>query len=165
MLDFLDPVGKIALPVAVISAALLWPKTEPATFVIELTDLPAPIITIEAPSPGPAPVIEFPEIKPPVINVSPSAPVVTEKLIEVPGPTVYEDREVEVEKIIEVPSCLDYSDLPYFDLASAVSVTRPGEGWSLSGDFYNGLNWLADTPKPTFNEILGGWLTNLEEDC
>ena len=163
MLEFLEPVGKVALPISIISAALIWPRTEPAPVIVEFPETPAPVITVEIPEFPPLP--ELPETKAPIVTVNPSQPIIAEKVIEVPGATVYEDREVIVERIVEVPACLDYAALPYFDLANAISVTRPGEGWSLSGDYYNGLNWLADTPKPTFTEILGGWLESLEEQC
>jgi len=46
---------------------------------------------------------------------------------------IYEDREVEVERIVEVRTCLDFAELPYFDLANALTVAFPGEPWSLSG--------------------------------
>jgi hypothetical protein len=163
MFEILEPVGKVALPISIISAALIWPRPEPAPVILELPEIPAPVINLEIPEPSSLP--ELPEMKAPIVTVNPTQPIITEKVVEVPGPTVYEDREVIVERIVEVPACLDYAALPYFDLANAISVTRPGESWSLSGDYYNGLNWLADTPKPTFTEIVGGWLMKLETEC
>jgi hypothetical protein len=138
------------------------PTPEPAVIELSVAEwpvMPAPVVNVDVPA--------FPEYKGSTVTVTPATPVVVEKRVDVPGPTVtvFEDREVIVDRVVEVPACIDFTDLPYFDLASAVSVTRPGEGWSLSGDFYNGLNWLADTPKPTFSEIMGGWLAHLEEQC
>lgn len=158
----IDLPEKLLLPIAIVAAAVLFPKPEPAIIEVSLAEWPemAPaVVNIEPPI--------FPDWPASQVTVKPAEPVIVEKVKDVPGPTVtvYEDREVVVDRIVEVPACIDFAELPYFDLASAVSVTRPGEGWSLSGDFYNGLNWLADTPKPTFSEILGGWLANLEEEC
>ena len=157
--------SKLFLPVAIVTAAFIMPTPDPAVIelsVAEWPEMPAPVVNVNAPEfPG------LPEAKPSTVTVTPATPVLVEKRVEVPGPTVtvYEDREVIVDRIVEVSACIDFTDLPYFDLANAVSVTRPGEGWSLSGDYYNGLNWLADTPKPTFTEIVGGWLTHLEDQC
>lgn len=164
-MDELGIAGKLFLPLAIITAAFVMPTPEPAVIEVSVGDwpeMPAPIVNVDVPE-----FPQFPTVKPSTVTVQPAEPVIVEKRVDVPGPTVtvYEDREVIVEKIVEVPACIDFTDLPYFDLASAVSVTRPGEAWSLSGDYYNGLNWLADTPKPTFSEIMGGWLVNLEADC
>ena len=154
--------GKLFLPLAIVTAAFVMPTPEPA--VIEVTiaewpDMPAPVVTVEAPS------LAFPEQKPIVLNVKPGEPVVSEKLVNVPGPvtTVFQDRDVIVE--VEVRTCLDFDVLPSWDLARAVSMTRPGESWSLSGDYYSGLNWLDSTPKPSEREIIGGWLKALEAEC
>lgn len=38
-------------------------------------------------------------------------------------------------------------------LAALLAAVRPGEAWSLSGDSYDGLVWLDDTPKPTEAEL------------
>ena len=123
--------------------------------------MPAPVVTVESPS------LTFPEGKPVVLNVKAGEPVVTDKLVNVPGPTttVFQDREVIVERVVEVRTCLDFDELPSWDLARAVSMARPGESWSLSGDYYPGLNWLHDTPKPSETEIIAGWLKALQADC
>ena len=162
MTNFASSAGRLGLPIAIITAAMLWPRPEPAVITVEIPELPAPVVTVEAPA-----FPEWPEQKAPVVNVSPAEPVVVEKRVDVPGPTrtVYEEVEVEVERIVEVPACIDFDDLPYFDLPNAISVTRPGEAWSLSGDYYNGLTWSDSTTKPTFSEIVGGWLANLEAEC
>ena len=162
-MDDMGIAGKLFLPVAIVTAAFVMPTPEPAVIelsVAEWPEMPAPVVNVNVP--------DFPDMpKGSNVTVQPAEPVVVEKRVDVPGPTVtvYEDREVVVDRIVEVPACIDFDELPYFDLANAVSVTRPGEGWSLSGDYYNGLNWLADTPKPTFTEILGGWLSHLEGQC
>jgi hypothetical protein len=158
VLEFLEPVGKAALPVAIITAALIWPRPEPVTIEVDFPESAPAVVNMSTPE-FPA----FPEVKVPVVTVKPGEPVVTEK--QIPGPVVFQDREVTVERVVEVPSCLNYAELPYFDLANAVSVTRPGESWSLSGDYYNGLAWLDSTPKPSFSEIVGGWLRHLESQC
>lgn len=161
-MDDLGIAGKLFLPLAIVTAAFVMPTPEPAVIevsVAEWPEMPAPVVSVDIP--------EFPKMEAQTVTVQPATPVIVEKRVDVPGPTVtvYEDREVVVDRIVEVPACIDFDDLPYFDLATAVSVTRPGESWSLSGDFYNGLNWLADTPKPTFTEIVGGWLGNLQKEC
>jgi hypothetical protein len=158
-MDDLGFAGKLFLPVAIVTAAFVMPTPEPAVIEVAVADwpeIPAPVVNVEVP--------EFPDTKAPVVTVKPE-PVVTEKLVTVAGPTVYEDREVVVDRVVEVPACLDYEALPYFDLANAISVTRPGESWSLSGDYYNGLVWLDSTPAPTFTEVVGGWLQHLESQC
>jgi hypothetical protein len=160
--------GKLFLPIAIVTAALMMPTPEPAVIelsVAEWPDMPAPVVNVDVPE-FPA----YPEptiVKPSSVTVQPSEPVIVEKRVEVPGPTVtvYEDREVIVDRIVEVPACIDFDDLPYFDLPNAISVTRPGEAWSLSGDYYNGLAWSDSTTKPTFTEIVGGWLSHLEDQC
>jgi hypothetical protein len=161
-LDDLGLSGKLFLPVAIVAAALMMPKGQPITVQIdEWPEIPAPVVTVETPA------ISFPEVKSPVINVKAGEPVVTEKRVDVPGPEriVYEDREVEVERLVEVRTCLDFDELPYFDLPRAISAARPGESWSLSGDYYPGLVWLDSTPKPTQTEIIAGWLKSLEAQC
>ena len=160
MLD--DLAGKLLLPIAIVTGALLLPG--PAPVVVEVGDwpvIPAPTVVVETPA------IVFPEAEASVVNVAPSVPVVVEKRVDVAGPTVtvFEDREVVVEVPVEVRTCLNFDELPYFDLARAVSVARPGESWSLSGDHYSGLSWLDSTPMPSMSEIIGGWLWSLEDDC
>jgi hypothetical protein len=164
-MDDLGFSGKLFLPLAIVTAAFVMPTPEPAVIelsVAEWPEMPASVVNVEVP--------EFPElptVKPSVVTVQPAEPVIVEKRVDVPGPTVtvYEDRDVIVDRIVEVPACIDFDDLPYFDLPNAISVTRPGEAWSLSGDYYNGLTWSDTTTKPTFSEIVGGWLANLEEQC
>ena len=161
-MDDLGLSGKLFLPVAIVAAALMMPKGEPVVVQIQdWPEMPAPVVSVEAPS------IVFPETKPSVVNVSPAEPVVTEKLVDSPGPerVVFQDREVIVEQVVEVRTCLDFDELPSWDLARAVSAARPGESWSLSGDYYPGLNWLDSTPKPSEGEIIAGWLKSLEALC
>jgi hypothetical protein len=164
-MDDMGLAGKLFLPVAIVTAAFVMPTPEPAVIelsVAEWPEMPAPVVNVDVP--------EFPElptVKPSTVTVQPAEPVIVEKQVDVPGPTrtVYEEVEVEVERIVEVPACIDFEDLPYFDLPNAISVTRPGEAWSLSGDYYNGLTWSDSTTKPTFSEIVGGWLSHQEEQC
>lgn len=161
-MDDMGIAGQLFLPVAIVTAAFVMPTSEPAVIelsVAEWPEMPAPVVHVDVP--------EFPELRGSSVTVEPATPVIIEKRVDVPGPvrTVYEDREVIVDRIVEVPACIDFDALPYFDLANAVSVTRPGESWSLSGDYYNGLAWSDSTPKPTFSEIVGGWLSHLESQC
>jgi len=151
---------KLFLPLAIVTAAVVMPRPEPAPVIVEVAEWP----TI------PAPVVELtiPPSESTVVNVSPAEPVIIEEEVEVEGPTktVFRDRQVEVEKLVEVRTCLVWSELPHYDLAKALSVTRPGEAWSLDGDSYAGLVWGDVTPKPTESELLGGWLADLEaETC
>lgn len=152
--------GKLFLPVAIITAAFVMPKPEPAPVVIEIAEwptLPAPTITVEVPP--------FPDLKPTIVNVAPAEPVVTEKVIEKKGDAVevFVDRVVTVE--VPTRTCLVWDELPSYDLAKAITVTRPGEAWMLDGDSYGGLVWLDVTPKPSESELLGGWLADIEEGC
>jgi hypothetical protein len=39
------------------------------------------------------------------------------------------------------------------DIARALTFLRPNDEWLLDGDTYSGLSWLADTPKPTEQEL------------
>ena len=154
------------------------PQTEPPVIevTLTLTDLPAPIVNVTVPEQdAPTVNVTVPEQPAPVVNVDAPvippfpdipAPVVNVEQAATPEPQViYQDREVEVERIVEVPSCLDYSDLPYFDLANALTVAFPGQPWSLSGSHYNGLVWHGDIPQPDMTAIIGGWLAHLEADC
>ena len=154
--------GKLFLPIAIVTAATLMPAVEPAPVIVEVSEwpeMPAPSIVVEVP--------EFPEIRPSVVNVAPASPVVVEEEVEVVKRVeVPVDREVIVEVPVEVRSCLVWSELPSWDLARALSVTRPGEAWSLNGDYYSGLVWQDSTPKPSESELIGGWLAALEaETC
>lgn len=150
--------GKLFLLVAIVTAAAIMPKAEPAPVVVEVAEwpeMPAPSIVVEVP--------EFPEIRSGVVNVAPASPVVVEEEVEVEKRvSVPVDREVIVEVPVEVRSCLVWDELPSWDLARAVSVTRPGEAWSLNGDYYSGLVWQDSTPMPSEAELIGGWLADLE---
>jgi hypothetical protein len=39
------------------------------------------------------------------------------------------------------------------DYSQILSVNYPTAQWSLSGDSYDGLTWLSNTPKPTQAEL------------
>jgi hypothetical protein len=154
--------GKLFLPVAIVTAAFVMPRPEPAPVIVEIAEwpaMPAPVVTVEAPT--------FAEAKPTVVNVSPAEPVVVEETVEVEKVQRVEvpvDRVVTVE--VPVRTCLVWDELPSYDLAKAITVTRPGEAWMLDGDSYNGLVWLDSTSKPSESELLGGWLADLEaETC
>jgi hypothetical protein len=156
--------GKLFLPVAIVTAAMVMPTSDPV--VVEFADwpdMPAPVVTLEAPNVSD----EIVAGKPVTINVKPAVPVVTEKLVDVPGPerVVFQDREVVVERVVEVRTCLNFDELPSWDLSRAVSMARPGEAWSLSGDYYSGLVWMDVTPMPSQDEIIAGWLKALEAEC
>ena len=43
------------------------------------------------------------------------------------------------------------------DYALILSVNYPGSQWTLDGDFYDGLTWFSDTPKPTQAELDALW--------
>lgn len=43
------------------------------------------------------------------------------------------------------------------DLTKCLMYFRPGEQWTLNGDFYDGLVWLDNTPKPTQEELESVW--------
>ena len=154
--------GKLFLPVAIVTAAFVMPKPEPVPVIVEIAEwpvMPAPTITVEAP--------EFPEIKPTVVNVTPAEPVIIEETIEVEKTKQVEVpvREiVQVEVPVETRTCLLWDGLPSYDLAKAITVTRPGEAWMLDGDSYAGLIWLDNTVKPSESELLGGWLADLERE-
>ena len=160
-MDDLGISGKLLLPVAIVTAAFVMPTPEPAVIelaVAEWPEMPAPVVNVDVP--------EFPESKPTVVNVAPAEPVVIEETVEVEKRVnVPVDREVIVEVPVEVRTCLNFDELPSWDLARAISMARPNESWSLSGDYYPGLNWLHDTPKPSEGEIIAGWLKALEAEC
>jgi hypothetical protein len=43
------------------------------------------------------------------------------------------------------------------DYAAVLTANYPDAEWSLAGDFYDGLTWLSDTPKPTQQELDDAW--------
>jgi hypothetical protein len=43
------------------------------------------------------------------------------------------------------------------DYAQILSVNYVGKQWSLSGDAYDGLDWLDSSPKPTQAELDALW--------
>ena len=43
------------------------------------------------------------------------------------------------------------------DIASILSTKYIGSEWTLSGDDYEGLTWLSDSPKPTEKQLLDLW--------
>jgi hypothetical protein len=156
------PFGIIAA--AIIIATRLTPQPH---LVVNIPDLPAPIVTVTMPAPVTN--LTIPEQPAPVVNVTvPKTEPVTVVVEPAPVPppeVVYRDRTVEVERTIEVPSCLDYGNLPHFDLANALSRAFPGAQWSLNGSHYPGLVWLDASPKPDMAAIIGGWLTWLSSAC
>lgn len=174
----MDKITRLGLIAAVAAVALLIPTraasstTPPPVIevVVSLTDLPPAIVNVSVPEPA---AVEFPEIPAPVVNVDLTLPegltqpstVIVEPAPVLPAEIIYQDRTVEVERIVEVPACLDYSDLPHFDLANALTAAFPGAQWSLSGSHYPGLNWRDESPKPDMGQIIGGWLQHLSERC
>jgi len=174
---------RYSLFATVLFAALILPlpaasETPPPVIevTLSLTDLPTPVVNVTVPEQdAPTVNVTVPEQPAPVVNVAAPvippfpdipAPVVNVEQAATPEPEViYQDREVEVEKIVEVRTCLDFEELPYFDLANALTVAFPGEPWSLSGSHYNGLVWHGETPQPDMTAIIGGWLAHLESHC
>lgn len=52
------------------------------------------------------------------------------------------------------------------NIPMALNYLRPGESWTLDGNTYDGLTWLADTAKPTEAEIAAAWpLAQAEADA
>jgi hypothetical protein len=55
------------------------------------------------------------------------------------------------------------------DYSQILSINYPTAQWSLSGDSYDGLTWLSDTPKPTQAELDALWQstqdTIAKNDC
>jgi hypothetical protein len=43
------------------------------------------------------------------------------------------------------------------DYVAVLHALRPGAQWSLSGDRYEGLEWLDDSPKPTKKTLDDAW--------
>ena len=43
------------------------------------------------------------------------------------------------------------------DYAAVLTANYPGAQWSLSGNDYDTLDWLDDTPKPTQAELDAAW--------
>jgi len=43
------------------------------------------------------------------------------------------------------------------DYSKILTINYPNAQWTLNGDFYEGLNWLSDTPKPTQAELDALW--------
>ena len=164
--------GQVLLAVAIVSASIILRPAPPV--IADPKPADAPSITIQQDPPVVNITHEPPaitvEVQPSVVNIPPAVPndpltVIVEPAPVLPPKVVYEDRVVEVERVIEVPSCLDYGNLPHFDLANALSRAFPGAQWSLSGSHYPGLNWLDASPKPDMTAIIGGWLTHLAEGC
>ena len=171
----MEHIRRYGLIAAVAAVALVIPtraassETPPPVIevVVSLTDLPPAVVNVSVPEHQP--VIEFPELPAPVVNVDiPAFPDIPAPIVNVEQgqpQVIYQDREVEVERIVEVRSCLDYGDLPHFDLANALTAAFPGALWGLNGSHYNGLTWRDDSPQPDMTQIIGGWLTHLSADC
>jgi hypothetical protein len=43
------------------------------------------------------------------------------------------------------------------DYAQILTVNYAGSQWSLDGDYYDGLTWYSDTPKPTQSQLDALW--------
>jgi len=43
------------------------------------------------------------------------------------------------------------------DYAAVLIANYPGAEWSLSGNDYDGLTWLSDSPKPSQAELDAAW--------
>ena len=162
----MEPILRQTLPAAIIIAAFLMKPIapEPIVLAVDLSEveMPASAVTITQ-----EPSVIHVEMQPATANQAPARPmtVVVEPSPVLPPEVIYEERIVEVTRTVEVPACLDYGNLPDFNLPNALGAAFPGAQWSLSGDQYSGLVWHDDTPKPTFTQILGGWLTYLEQYC
>jgi len=161
--------GQVLLAAAILSASIIVRPAQPViadprpgeTVIVEQQPL---VVNVEPP---------VVQLEPPVVNVEITVPnaqlepttVIVEPAPVLPAEIIYEDRVVEVERIVEIPSCLDYSDLPYFDLANALTQAFPGALWSLNGSHYPGLVWHDDSEMPDMSAIIGGWLAHLSKDC
>ena len=49
------------------------------------------------------------------------------------------------------------------DYSKILINNYPNTSWNLSGDSYDGLIWLSDTPKPTQEELDALWPSTQEE--
>jgi hypothetical protein len=162
--------GQVLLAAAILSASIIVRPAQPV--IANTPELPTivveqqpPVVNITHEPPD-----IFIEVQPSVVNLPPSVTnepvtVIVEPAPVLPAQVIYEDRTVEVERIVEVRTCLDFAELPYFDLANALSVAFPGASWSLSGSHYPGLTWHDDSPKPDMTAIIAGWLAFLESRC
>ena len=43
------------------------------------------------------------------------------------------------------------------DYPAVLAAIRPGAKWTLTGDAYEGLTWLDDSPKPTKKTLDDAW--------
>jgi hypothetical protein len=43
------------------------------------------------------------------------------------------------------------------DYTQILITNYPGSEWTLNGDYYDGLTWYSDTPKPTQAELDALW--------
>lgn len=43
------------------------------------------------------------------------------------------------------------------DYSKILSINYIGSEWTINGDFYDGLTWLSETPKPTKEELDALW--------
>ena len=43
------------------------------------------------------------------------------------------------------------------DYTQILSINYPNKQWTLNGDFYDGLDWLDESPKPTQAELDALW--------
>ena len=50
------------------------------------------------------------------------------------------------------------------DYIAILMLNYPGTQWALTGDSYEGLNWLDSTPKPTQAELDALWIPTQEAD-
>jgi hypothetical protein len=163
-----DRTLRYTLPLSILSGALLIGSmsgvSDPVVVNVEFPELVAPVVNVTQEPP----VVNV-EVLPAVVNVAPPVvsrdpvTVVVEPAPVLPPQTVYRDRVVET--VVEVRSCLDYGMLPEFDLSNALSVGFPDAQWSQNGPHYSGLQWLDDSPQPTFTQIIGAWLSHLAEVC
>jgi hypothetical protein len=154
----------LALPIALIIAAAVVGTPQ---VVVNVPQSPAPIVTVDVqPSDvnvqNDAPVINF---TPPALNIP--APVVNVDVQPSPSGPVSVIVKTPPAKVIyvEVGSCLNYTDLPEFDLANALAAGFPDADYTLNGPHYNNLQWRDNDPQPTMTDIIGRWLESLADDC